>query len=81
LAFAHMGSAMIGDGEFFVGGARIPAKKAIAEAGLQIPPLGPKSAVTFGQTQMTHRHVLGSAIAVGYDHRSLRTILHSSPLA
>jgi histidine ammonia-lyase len=39
---AHMAAAMIGVGEIFVDGARLPAARALADAGLQPLTLGPK---------------------------------------
>jgi len=39
---AHMAATMIGVGEIFVGGARLPASQALAEAGLEPLTLGPK---------------------------------------
>jgi histidine ammonia-lyase len=43
---AHIGLAIIGEGEFFVAGARVPANMAIADAGLAIPTLGPKDGLS-----------------------------------
>ena len=39
---AHLTAALMGVGEFFVGGARVPADRALAEAGLAPLALGPK---------------------------------------
>jgi histidine ammonia-lyase len=39
---AHLAAAMIGTGEMFMGGARLPALKALTEAGLSSLTLGPK---------------------------------------
>ena len=39
---AHMTAAMIGVGEIFVQGARVPAERALREAGLALAELGPK---------------------------------------
>ena len=40
---AHMAAAMIGVGDVFVDGARLPAEKALADAGLEPARLGPKA--------------------------------------
>jgi len=44
---AHMTAALIGVGEFFVGGARVPAAEALAKAGLAPLTLAPKEGLAF----------------------------------
>ena len=58
---AHMAAAMIGVGEIFVGGARVPAAQALAEAGLAPLVLGPKEGLALlNGTQFSNANALAA---------------------
>ena len=59
---AHMAAAMIGVGEMVVGGARLPAARALEEAGLTPLTLGPKEGLALlNGTQFSTAHALAAA--------------------
>lgn len=73
---AHMAAAMIGEGEIFVDGARVPAALALADAGLEPLTLGPKEGLALlNGTQFSTAYALaglfeaerlyGSALVTG----------------
>jgi histidine ammonia-lyase len=58
---AHMAAAMIGVGEAFVGGRRLPAAQALAEAGLAAVELGPKEGLALlNGTQFSTAYALAA---------------------
>jgi histidine ammonia-lyase len=58
---AHMAAAMIGVGEAFVGGRRMPARDALAQAGLMPLALGPKEGLALlNGTQFSTAHALAA---------------------
>ncbi len=60
---AHMAATMIGVGEAFAGGRRLPASQALAEAGLAVAELGPKEGLALlNGTQYSTAYALAAAL-------------------
>lgn len=68
---AHMAATMIGVGEIFVGGQRLPAAEALAKAGLAPLVLGPKEGLALlNGTQFSTANALAALFEVEALHRS-----------
>ncbi|MEO7687753.1 MAG: histidine ammonia-lyase [Sphingomonas sp.] len=68
---AHMAATMIGVGEIFVGGRRLPAAEGLAEAGLAPLILGPKEGLALlNGTQFSTANALAALFEVEALHRS-----------